>query len=102
LADDLVVFVNLAVSELGTPCQGHIHATTAQRNVCSNPQNTHLNDAANCNRICIVCSSEMLHSGIITSNFISSKTAIFRQKEGRKREISKESARGTSLRETDV
>ena len=43
-----------------------------------------------------------LHSGIITSNSVLSKTAIFPQKEGRKREISNESARGSSLREANV
>jgi len=43
-----------------------------------------------------------LHSGIITSDSVLSKTAIFPQKEGRKREISNESARGSSLRETNV
>ena len=36
------------------------------------------------------------------SDSVLSRTAIFPQKEGRKREISKESARGSSLRETDV
>jgi len=45
-ADDFVVFVNVAVSELGTPGRGHIHATAAQRNVRSNPLNAHLRDAA--------------------------------------------------------
>jgi len=43
-----------------------------------------------------------LHSGIITSDSILSKTAIFPQKEGRKREIFNESAWGSSLRETNV
>jgi len=57
-ADDLVVFVNVAVSELCTPCRGHIHATAAQCNVRSNPLNAHLSDAASCKRVGIVCSSE--------------------------------------------
>ena len=39
---------------------------------------------------------------IYMSNSVTSKTAIFPQKEGRKREISNESARGSSLRETNV
>ena len=43
-----------------------------------------------------------LHSGIITSDSVLSKTAIFPKKEGRKREISNESARGSSLREANV
>ena len=38
-----------------------------------------------------------LHSGIITSDSVS-KTAIFPKKEGKKREIINESARGSSLR----
>ena len=43
-----------------------------------------------------------LYSGIITSDSVLSKTAMFPMKEGRKREISNESARGSSLRETNV
>jgi hypothetical protein len=43
-----------------------------------------------------------LHSGIITSDSVLSKTAIFPKKEGKKREISDESARGSSLREANV
>jgi len=43
-----------------------------------------------------------LHSGIITNESVLSKAAIFPQKEGRKREISNESARGSSLREATL
>jgi len=57
-ADDLVVFVNVTVGELGTPGRGHIHATAAQRNVRSNPLNTHLSDAASCKHVGIFLSSE--------------------------------------------
>jgi len=57
-ADDLVVFVNVAASVLGTPGRGHIHATAAQHNVRSNPLNAHLSDAASRKRVGIVCSSE--------------------------------------------
>jgi len=57
-ADDLVVFANVAVGELGTPGQGHIHATAAQRKVCFNPLNAHLSDAASRKRVGTVCSSE--------------------------------------------
>jgi len=42
-----------------------------------------------------------LHSGIITSGSILSKTAIFPKKEGRKREISNEAARGSSTHEAN-
>ena len=46
-ADDLRVFVSIAVSELGTPGRGHIHATAAQRVVRSNPLlKAHLGDVA--------------------------------------------------------
>ena len=38
----------------------------------------------------------------LTSDSVLSKTAIFPQKEGRKREISNESARGLSLRKANV
>jgi len=38
----------------------------------------------------------------VSSDSVLSKTAIFPQKEGRKREISNESARGSSLREANV
>ena len=44
----------------------------------------------------------VVHSGIVTSDSVLSKTAIFPQKEVRKREISNESARGSSLRDTNV
>jgi len=58
-ADDLLVFVSVAVSELGTPGQGHIQATAAQRNVCSNPLlKAHLDDVAGRKRVSPVCSSE--------------------------------------------
>jgi len=53
----LFFFVNVAVGELGTPCRGHIHATAAQRNVCSNQLNAHLSDAASRKRVVNVCSS---------------------------------------------
>jgi len=43
-----------------------------------------------------------LHSSIMTSNSVLAKTAIFPKKKGRKREISIESARGSSLYEADV
>jgi len=100
-ADDLLVFVSVAVGELGTPDRGHIYATEAQRNVRSNPLlKAHLGDVAGSKRIRLVCKSQ--HSGIITSDSVLSKTAIFPQKEGRKRGISKESARSSSLRETNV
>jgi len=49
----------VAVGELGTPCQGHIHVTTAQRNVCSTPfLRDHLGDVACRKRVSLVCSSE--------------------------------------------
>jgi len=57
-ADDLLVFVNVAVGELGTPGRGHIHATAAQRNVRSNPLKAHLSDATSRKRVSLVCSSE--------------------------------------------
>jgi len=57
-ADDLLVLVNVAIGELGTPGRGHIHATAAQRNVCSNPLKAHLSDAASRKRVGLVCSSE--------------------------------------------
>jgi len=57
-ADDPLVFVNVAVGELGTPGRGHIHATSAQRNVRSNPLKAHLSDAASRKRVGLVCSSE--------------------------------------------
>ena len=39
---------------------------------------------------------------LTTSDSVLSKTAIFPQQEGRKRDISNEPARGSSLRETNV
>ena len=58
-ADDLVVFLSVAVGELGTPGRGHIHATAAQRNVRSNPLlKAHLGDVAGRKRVGLVCSSE--------------------------------------------
>jgi len=60
-ADDLLVFVNVAVGELGTPGRGHIHATAAQRNVRSKPLkplNFHLSDVASRKRVGLVCSRE--------------------------------------------
>jgi len=58
-ADDLRVFVSVAVDELGTPGRGHIHTTAAQRNVCSNPLlKAHLGDVAGRKRVGLVCSSE--------------------------------------------
>jgi len=47
-------------------------------------------------------SSESASQGIITSGSVLSKTAIFPKKKGRKREISNESALGSSLREVNV
>jgi len=101
--DDLHVFVSVTVGELGTPGRGHIHATTAQRNVRSNPfLKAHLGDVPGRKRVCLVCNSESAARGIITSDSVLSKTAIFPQKEGRKCEISNESARGSSLHATNV
>jgi len=58
-ADDLFVFVSVTVSELGTPGRGHIHATTAQRNVRSSPfLKAHLGDVTDRKRVGLVCSSE--------------------------------------------
>jgi len=57
-ADDLLVFVNLAVGELGTPGRRHIHATAALRNVRSYLLKAHFSDAASRKRIGLVCSSE--------------------------------------------
>jgi len=58
-ADDLLVFVSVAVGELGTPGRGHIHVTGAQRNVRSNPLlKAHLSDVAGRKRVGLVCSSE--------------------------------------------
>ena len=47
-------------------------------------------------------SSESASQGIITSGSVLSKTAIFPKNEGRKREISNESTRGSSLHEANV
>ena len=47
-------------------------------------------------------SCESASQGIITSGSVLSKTAIFPKNEGRKREISNESARGSSLRKANV
>ena len=61
-ADDLLVFVSVAVGELGTPGRGHIHATAAQRNVCSNPLlKAHLGDVAGRKHVGLFCSSAQLH-----------------------------------------
>jgi len=58
-ADDLLVFVSVAIGELGTPCQGHIHVIAVQRNVCSNPLlKAHLGDVVGRKRVSLVCSSE--------------------------------------------
>jgi len=58
-ADDLLVFVSVAVGELGTPGRGHIQATAAQRKVRSNPLlKAHLGDVAGRKRIGFVCNSE--------------------------------------------
>ena len=103
-ADDLLVFVSVAVHELGAPGRGHIHATAAQRVVRSNPLlKALLGDIAGRERVGLVCSSESATlAGLITSDSVLSKTAIFPNKEGRKHEISNESARGSSLREVNV
>jgi len=53
--DDLLVFVNIAVGELGTRGRGHVHATAAQRNVRSNPMKAHLSHVASRKRIGLVC-----------------------------------------------
>ena len=52
-------------------------------------------------RICVYfsCKRSLYHIGLCCSESVLSKTAIFPQKEGRKREISNESARGSWLRE---
>jgi len=56
---DRLVFVSVAVGELGTPGRGHIQATAAQRNVRSNPLlKAHLGDVAGRKRVRLVCSSE--------------------------------------------
>jgi len=47
-------------------------------------------------------SSESASQDIITSGSVLSKTAIFPKNEGRKREISNESERGSSLRKANV
>jgi len=58
-ADDLLVFVSVAVGKLGTPSRGHIQATVAQRNVCSNPLlKARLGNVAGRKRVSLVCSSE--------------------------------------------
>jgi len=63
-ADDLLVFMSVAVGELGTPGRGHIHATAAQRNVRSNPLlKAHLGDVASRKRVGLVCSSESAAQG---------------------------------------
>ena len=63
-ADDLLVFVSVAIGELGTPGQVHIHATAPQRNVRSNPLlKDHLGDVVGRKRIGLVCSSESAAQG---------------------------------------
>jgi hypothetical protein len=58
-ADDLLVFVSIAVGELGTPGRGHTQATAAQRNVRSNSSlKAHLGDVAGRKRASLVCSSK--------------------------------------------
>jgi len=58
-ADDLLVFVSVAVGELGTPGRGHIHATAAQRNVRSNTlMKGHLHNVAGCKRVRLVYNIE--------------------------------------------
>ena len=64
-ADDLLVFVSVAVGELGKPGRGHIHATAAQRNVRSNPfLKAHLGDVAGLKRVRLVCTSESAAQGL--------------------------------------
>ena len=46
--------------------------------------------------------STRVHMNAYISDSVLSKTAIFPKKEGRKREIPNESARGSSLREANV
>jgi len=58
-ADDLLV-----LGELGTPGQGNIHATAAQRNARSNPLlKAHLGDVAGRKHVGFVCSSESVAQG---------------------------------------
>jgi len=58
--------------------------------------------AVGCDWHRLVCSIESSEQGIITSDSVLSKTAIFPKNEGRKREISNESARGSSRRKAIV
>jgi len=61
-ADDLLVFVSVAVGELGTPCRGHIHATAAQHNVRSNPLlKAHLGNLASRKRVSLSAAVKVLH-----------------------------------------
>jgi len=56
--------VSDAIGDLGTPGQGHIHATAPQRNVRSNPLlKSHLGDVAGHKRVGLVCSSESAAQG---------------------------------------
>jgi len=56
--------VSVAVGELGTRSRGHIHATTAQRNVRSNTlMKAQLGDVAGCKRVGLLCSSESAAQG---------------------------------------
>jgi len=63
-AGDLLVFVTVAVGELGTPGRGHIHAMAAQRNVRSYLfVKAHLEDVASRKSVILVCSSESAAQG---------------------------------------
>jgi len=99
LPDDLRVFVSVVVGEHGTPGQGHIHATVTQRNVHYNPLlKVHLDNVVNRKRVGLICKGESAaHSGSVLS-----KTVIFPTKEGKKREISNESAQCSPLRQVNV
>jgi len=107
-ADDLLVFVNvfffltLQSANLARPAEGIF--MRQQHNASFVPTRWRLISAMLPAASASVLSASLkaLHSGIITSDSVLPKTAIFPQKEGRKREISNESARGSSLRETKV
>jgi len=63
-ADDLLVFVSVAIGELGTPGQGHIHGTVPQHNVRSNLLlKARLGNVVIHKRVGLVCSSESAAQG---------------------------------------
>jgi len=56
--------VGVAIGELGTPGQGHIHATAPQRNICSILLlKGHLGDVAGHKHVGLACSSESTAQG---------------------------------------